>query len=332
MPGENQLSERDSPLFQHGARRLKALAALISLMALGVLFVTFRATGAGGRHDPSAIRQLNASRSPIFSAAHGRNEALVLSPDQFNRAELNRQIRRAVHGSLVALKLHVALLDLGRHRIGAVPDYTATFVKQERVDGVLQDLQTIQLKLRQEPFSVYMKWLEGGDEGRQVLFVQGENDEKLQVRLGGIKSRLPVMFLEPTSATAMQESRHPITEMGLLHLASQVHKYRSRDCSLQRGVHWELLPDQKHFDRDCDCWIVEYDGPEVEPVYRKMITYVDKELALPISVRNFGWPDEGVETSDATALDEATLIEYYGYTEIRFETRLSDADFGKLRR
>ena len=77
MPGENQLSERDSPLFQHGARRLKALAALISLMALGVLFVTFRATGAGGRHDPSAIRQLNASRSPIFSAAHGRNEALV---------------------------------------------------------------------------------------------------------------------------------------------------------------------------------------------------------------------------------------------------------------
>jgi hypothetical protein len=130
----------------------------------------------------------------------------------------------------------------------------------------------------------------------------------------------------------MQESRHPLTEMGLLELASQVHKYRSRDCSLKRGVRWEMLPDQKHFDRDCDCWIVEYDGPQVESIYRKMITWVDKELALPISVRNYGWPDEGVETSDAAALDEATLIEYYGYTGIRFETRLSDADFGKLRR
>jgi hypothetical protein len=314
-------------IFPAGAPRLNALAALIGLMALGVLFVTFRATPAGGGLDPSAIPQLNASGSPISSGAHGRNEALALSPD-----ELNRQIRGAVHGSLVALKLHVALLDLGRHRIGAVPDYTATFVKQERVDGALQDLQTIQLKLRHKPFSVYMKWLEGGDAGRQVLFVQGENDDQIQVRLGGIKSRLPVMHFEPTSARAMQESRHPLTEMGLLELASQVHKYRSRDCSLKRGVRWEMLPDQKHFDRDCDCWIVEYDGPQVESIYRKMITWVDKELALPISVRNYGWPDEGVETSDAAALDEATLIEYYGYTGIRFETRLSDADFGKLRR
>lgn len=246
--------------------------------------------------------------------------------------ERNCEIRHAIHGSLVALKLHVALLELGRYRIGAVPDYTAKFVKQERVDGALQDLQTIQLKLRHQPFSVYMKWLEGGDEGRQVLFVQGENDDQLQVRLGGIKSRLPVMRLAPTCASAMQESRHPITEMGLSELAAQVHKYRSRDCSLTRGVRWEMLPDQKHFDRDCDCWIVEYDDPQIEPIYRKMITCVDKELALPISVRNFGWPDEGVETSDAAALDAATLIEYYGYTEIRFEARLSDADFGKLRR
>jgi hypothetical protein len=310
-----------------GAPRLNALAALMGLMALGVLFVTFRATPAGGGLDPSAIPQFNASGSRISSGAHSRNEALALSPD-----ELNREIRRAVHGSLVALKLHVALVDLGRHRIGAVPDYTATFVKQERVDGALQDLQTIELKLRHKPFCVYMKWLEGGDAGRQVLYVQGENDDQLQVRLGGIKSRLPVMHVVPTSARALQESRHPITEMGLLELASQVHKYRSRDCSLKCGVRWEMLPDQKHFDRDCDCWIVEYDGPQVEPIYRKMITWVDKELALPISVRNYGWPDEGVETSDAAALDEATLIEYYGYTEIRFETRLRDSDFGKLRR
>ena len=310
-----------------GAPRLNALAALISLMALGILFLTFRATPAGAGLDPSAAPRLQLAQTPAPAAFAGKKATAGLSRD-----DLNRQIHHAVHGSLLALKLHVALLDLGRHRIEDIPDYTATFLKQERVDGALQDLQTIQLKLRHKPFSVYMKWLEGGDEGRQVLFVQGQNDDHLQVRLGGIKSRLPVVSLEPTSSMAMQESRHPITEMGLSELARQVHEYRNRDCSLKRGVRWEMLPDQKHLDRDCDCWIIQYDSPEVEPTYRKTITYIDKQLALPISVRNYGWPDEGVDTSDPAALDEATLIEYYGYTDIQFETRLSDADFGKLRR
>ena len=46
-------------------------------------------------------------------------------------------------------------------------------------------------------------------------------------------------------------------------------------------------------------------------------------------MRNFGWPDEGSRCRDPEALDEATLIEYYGYTDIQFEHRLTDADFDK---
>lgn len=312
-----------------GAPRLNALAALIGLMAVGILFLTFRATPAGAGLDrtAAATTQIQVAQATLPAEATGQKPLSSLS-----REEINRQIQSAVHGSRLALQLHVALLDLGRHRIGDFPDYTATFLKQERIDGALQDMQTIQLKLRHKPFSVYMKWLEGGDEGRQVLYVDGQNENKLHVRLGGIKSRLPTLKLEPTSSIAMQESRHPITEMGLLELASQVHKYRSRDCSLKRGVRWQMLPDQKHLDHDCDCWIIEYESREIEPVYRKTIAYLDKQLALPISVRNYGWPDEGVDTSDPAALDEATLVEYYGYTDIQFETRLSDADFEKLRR
>ena len=33
--------------------------------------------------------------------------------------------------------------------------------------------------------------------------------------------------------------------------------------------------------------------------------------------------------ADAAALDEATLIEYYGYSDIKFESRLTDIDFDK---
>ncbi len=313
-----------------GAPRLNFLAAIIGALALGILLLTFHVKPAGAGLDNSAFAapKLQVSPTPVASAADVRGLS-SLSVD-----ELNKRINNAIHGSRVALELHVAQLEVGKHRIERFPDYSATFLKQERVDGNdVQDLQTIQLKLRHKPFSVHMEWLEGGDVGRRVLFVEGQFDEKMQVRLGGTKGKmLPIMKLEPTGSLAMKESRHPVTEMGLLQLAELIHKYRKRDLDLKRGVQWEMLPNQQFLDHVCDCWVVEYTDKEIEPVYRKSITYIDKELSLPICVKNFGWADEGADTSDQAALDEATLIEYYGYTEIKFEHRLSDAEFDKLRR
>jgi hypothetical protein len=190
-------------------------------------------------------------------------------------------------------------------------------------------VQSIQLKLRHKPFSIYMKWLEGGDVGRELLFVEGQYEELMQVRLGGIKARLPLLKLDPTGSMAMAESRHPVTEMGVAQLAEQILKYRKRDLTLKVGVRWEMLPEQKFMGRACDCWVVEYDSREVEPVYRKSITYVDKELSVPICVRNFGWTDEAPEGGDVAALDEATLIEYYGYTDIKIDGRMTEGDFDK---
>ncbi len=68
-----------------------------------------------------------------------------------------------VASSRLAMNYHLALLELARYKLKSFPDYTCTFTKQERVDGQdLSDVQTMQLKLRHQPFSVYMKWEEGG--------------------------------------------------------------------------------------------------------------------------------------------------------------------------
>ncbi|MGE5192240.1 MAG: DUF1571 domain-containing protein [Deltaproteobacteria bacterium] len=312
-----------------GAARLNVLAAMIGAMALGILMLTFHVTPAGAGLDNSALSapqlKVSAPSQAAFDAA-GQAGLSALSVE-----ELSRRIHREIHGSRLALQLHIALLEVGKHRIESIPDYTATFLKQERVDGDdLQDLQTIQLKMRHKPFCVYMKWLEGGDVGRQVLFSEGQYDDKLQVKLGGKKgSILPILKLDPTDSLAMKESRHPVTEMGLLQLTELILQYRKRDLTLKHGVRWEMIPDQKFLDHVCDCWVVEYDSPDVEKLYRKSITYIDRKYSLPICLKNFGWPADGVDVADAAAVDEATFIEYYGYTDIEFETRLSDADFDK---
>jgi hypothetical protein len=312
-----------------GASRQNCLAGLIGAMALGVLFLTFRTKPAGAGLETaarSAPQLQSSSPAPAAGDAASASDNLNSLPP----AELNRQIQSAIRGSRLALQLHVALLEVGKHRIERCPDYTATFVKQERLDGGdLQELQSIEFKLRHKPFSVYMKWAEGGDVGRELLLVEGQYEDKMLVRLGGIKAKLPLMKLDPTGSLAMAESRHPVTEAGLLALADTILKYRKRDLSRQTGVRWEMHADQKFMGRACDCWIVEYDSAEIEAVYRKSVVYVDRELSLPVCVRNFGWPEKGSEIPEAAALDDATLIEYYGYTDVKIEERLPDVAFDK---
>jgi hypothetical protein len=310
-----------------GAIRMNCLAALICLLALGVLILNFQATPAGAGLDAAALAgpQVLATAAPIMNPSRDAAGLSSLSVE-----EINQRIHSAIHGSKLALQLHVALLEVGRNRIQNFPDYSATFFKQERIDGEeLQELQTCQLKLRHKPFSVYMKWVEGGDVGRQVLFVEGLHDDKMLVKLGGRKALLPTLKLDPSGSMALKESRHPVVEMGLLQLSELILKYRKRDLALKEGVRWQMLADQRIMDRDCHCWVVEYDNKSIEPVYRKSITYIDKELSIPISVRNFAWPEADMPQDDPQALDEATLIEYYGYKDLQFETRLTDGDFDK---
>jgi hypothetical protein len=192
-----------------------------------------------------------------------------------------------------ALLLNILLLEKGAHDLARVSDYTATFSKQEAVDGVMGDPQVMFLKLRHRPFSVYFKWLEG-DVGRELLYVDGQNDGNMIVRLGGLNERL----------------------------ANDRRKYCGRN-----GAHCRM-DEQVLDDRTCYRFTLEFDSPAIHESYRRSVQFIDKELSLPVCIKNYGWPEA---SSDAAAadLDEATLIECYRYTDIRLDQQLADADFDR---
>ncbi|MFM8218194.1 MAG: DUF1571 domain-containing protein, partial [Planctomycetaceae bacterium] len=133
------------------------------------------------------------------------------------------------------------MLELGRQRMQKLPDYAATFTRQERLEGGdLLDLQTMEMKLRHAPLSIYMKWIEGGEEGRELLFVEGQNDNRMLVKLGGGKKLLPAVKVDPAGSLAMSEARHPVTSVGLLQLCDQMLVYRRRDLQTRSGLRWQL--------------------------------------------------------------------------------------------
>ena len=228
-----------------------------------------------------------------------------------------------------AMLFNVMLLKNGCEKFERVTDYRATLYKQERINGELGEGQTTQIKLRHEPFSVYMKWLTG-DKGRQLIYVDGQNDNNMLIQLGGVKGRLlGVLQIDPNGAQSKKESRYPITGAGLLNMARKILKHRERDLANNcEGVRCEVHDDQMLNDRPCYLFVTNYESQEHSEVYRKSMLYVDKELSMPVCVRNYTWAVDAAPEE----LDEQTLIEFYSYSDIKIEQNLVDDDFSRTNR
>jgi hypothetical protein len=227
-----------------------------------------------------------------------------------------------------AILRNLELLEEGSRKLQSILYYTATFYKQERVNGELCENQVVQLKLRQEPFSVYMKWLAGAT-GQELLYIDGCNNGNLLVRIGGWKGRmLPALNIDPHGSTAMKTSRYPVTQLGVGRLAATLMRDRRRDLQRESGYFATLNQLQKCNERDCYYFELEYEHPSHSPTYRKTVQYIDKERSLPIYIKNYTWP-QCVSDVDLSRLDESTLIEFYSYVDLDLEAKLADSDFSR---
>ncbi|MGZ0172087.1 MAG: DUF1571 domain-containing protein [Planctomycetales bacterium] len=228
----------------------------------------------------------------------------------------------------VAMLLQIAMLQDANNRLDDVKSYTATFEKQERIDGELSDEQSMQIKLQHEPLNVYMKWEKGGDVGREILFPVADDDPRLLVQLTKFGGRLPALKLEPSSTLAMSEARYPITMAGVKELTRMTLEIRQRDIKLGERVQVDMRDDRTFSGRPVYAYTVNYGSSKDSEQYRKCILYIDKQLMIPVYGRNFTWPDQ-VADSDPNNLDATTLIESYAYRGIKLEAKLGETEFAR---
>ncbi len=312
------------------AWRRNLVSVVVSVAALGLLFYQIFPTdfGTEAKNIEIEVYSLPIGSLPIvpavYSSVSGSAQAAIADkpPRTLSSAA------DSVPTGKLALLMNLLLLERGQARLAEVADYTATFIKQERIGNEISQPQVMRLKIRHQPFSVYLKWLRG-DKGREVIYIAGRNDGNLLVHVGGWKARLlPTVKLDPNGSLAMQESRHPLTDIGLLEVVRRSLGYRQRDLDAESGVRCQMLDNQTFDDRDCYCFTTEYDDSSLSEGNRKTVVYLDKEMSLPVSVTNYGWPPAG-EQFDPARLDEMTLIEAYSYSNIELDQQLTDIDFDR---
>jgi hypothetical protein len=210
-----------------------------------------------------------------------------------------------------------------------VNDYTATLCKRERVGTVVGEMEYMFVKIRNQklengqitvPFSVYLTFLKPAEtKGREVIYVQGKNENKMVAHEGGVKGRfLPTVWLDPTGMLAMRGNRYPIFQLGLENLIVQLIERGSRDRQ-HADIQVEFRKDAKINNRTCTVIVIRH--PEFRPGmdFHLAQVFIDDELNIPIRYVAYDWPKDGQQTGD--------VIEEYTYLNIQLNVGLTDADF-----
>ena len=302
----------------HRSPLLHNLAAiLVAFAAVSVLYFGFdgRPADAGSDEDDRLVARLTSAAPPSAVAGHGDDEG-------------DGESAPAVIEGPEALAHNIDLLRQGQTKLERMPGYTATMFTHERVGGQMSTPHIAELKLRHEPFSLYMKWLAGDDKGRELLYVEGRNDGEMLVKLGGLKGRLlPAIKVDPHGALARAKSRHAITEAGLLHLVRTLLEHRERDRRENVQVDCRCSEEHEFDGRPCCCFVLDFASREESPTYRKSVQLFDDEWLVPVCIWNYGWPTR--EDVPGEKLDEATLLEHYSYSDLRLHQDLADRDFDR---
>jgi hypothetical protein len=209
-----------------------------------------------------------------------------------------------------------------------IHDYTCILTKRERIDGRLQGPESIYLKIRhnrsdssdvEQPFSVYLRFLRPASvREREVIYVQGRHDGRMIVRNGGTILPFVTTSLPPDSAAAMQESRYPITEIGVKTLTRRLIEVGQELLGDENCV-VQVVPGARMNGRSCTLIQVGHRERQEHHTFQFVRVFIDDQLELPVYHVAFDWPD--------TPGDPPVMLEEYAYTDIQLNVGLTDWDF-----
>jgi hypothetical protein len=197
-----------------------------------------------------------------------------------------------------------------------VNDYTALLVKRERIGDTLGEHEFIAVKIRNrkvangqlvQPLSVYLNFLKPSTvKGREVIYVEGQNDNQIVAHEGGFKGKfLPTVTI-------------PLTEIGVENLIVKLIE-RGEQARQYPDVQCEFRKNARVKDRTCTVLHVTQPTRQPDLQFFQAQIFIDDEFNIPVRYIAYDWP-----TREGAPLD---VLEEYNYLNLQLNVGLTDADF-----
>ena len=187
-----------------------------------------------------------------------------------------------------------------------IEDYTCIFTKRELI-GTKEVYGRIFLKFKRRPRWIYMKWLDDGHKGQELIWSPHWNKGRIYVHGGGWK-KLIKLHLEPDGSLALREARHPIYCTGFENLLNKVVEQLQilRDV----GVEPEVVCND-------NCFLVSLNKDACPRLYGYRVEICfSQNPNLPCKVKV--WDKVG---------GILQVVEEYQYSQIRINVGLTPDDF-----
>jgi hypothetical protein len=199
-----------------------------------------------------------------------------------------------------------------------VRDYNAVMIKRERINGTLAPQEIAFVKVRHQPFSVYMYFL-GDKKGRECIYNDLPDGSKgnLVARDSGFKKRLGKFTLDPEGGLAMKGQKYPIMKLGIRELTKELISVATNDAQFDECevTHGQGVMEGRPIT------MLKVVHPTRRDNFRFHIAelFIDNELQIPVRYNAYTWPTEPG--------GEPLLEESYTYVKLKINNGYTDEDF-----
>ncbi len=196
-----------------------------------------------------------------------------------------------------------------------IKDYSCTLVKREQIGGKIGEYEYVFMKVRHEPYSLYMYYLGPKSiKGREVLYVANKNDGKLWSHEGRQRINVaPRIF--------SSYSTHEVTQFGIRNLAACLLKVAESESKYDE-CEVRVFKDAKVNGRVCTTYELTHSVRRDYFRFHKAQIFIDDELRFPIRFASYNWPSKPGETP--------ALLEEYTYLNVKLNNNYQNADFDEF--